>query len=262
MNCRMCGALLPQTGENCPRCGTTLSYSATTEAGPDDPTVGSLFEERRIAPPPNAPGSAFSNPYEPYTASLPAPRQRGRWVALTISALLLVALLIGGGLLVWLGSSSTSNAAAAATRTARTRAAATASAAAVPQTFVAKGSATTLKSTTTLVRQEGSSTISSFSQQGIIEGDLAGSYTNAEVLTLSSDNAGILSGQITCTCMVAGRSGTLTWSYTGTQRADGNFQGQFFNIQGSGDLATLRGQGEFQGQGDHLTYISELHFAA
>jgi hypothetical protein len=233
-------------------------------AGPDDPTVGPAFEERRIPPPPDAHGSLFySSPYEPYTAGQqPGTRaRRGRHLALIVGAFLLAALLIGGGLLAWQHSSAASTAAvAAATSTVRAQAAATASAGS--QTFVAKGSATTLKSATTFVRQEGSNTVSGLTQQGTIQGGLAGSYTNEEVLTLSSENSGILSGRITCICTVAGRPGTLTWSYTGTQRADGNFQGQFFDLQGSGDLAALHGQGEFQGQGDHLTYRSELHFAA
>jgi len=52
------------------------------------------------------------------------------------------------------------------------------------------------------------------------------------------------------------------WSFTGTQAADGSFQGQFFDLQGTGDLAKLHGQGTFQGQGDDLTYSSQLHFDA
>lgn len=266
MNCRTCGALLPAGGENCPRCGTLLS--ATTEVGPDDPTVGSLWEERRAQPLPHAPGiSPYQNPYESYVAAPQTPTRRtGGRVALIAGALLLVALLIGGGVLAWLASSSASIAAntAAATRTARDQAAAAAaaSATAVPQTFVAQGSATVLKSTPPLVRQEGSRTISSFTQQGVIEGGIAGSYTNEETSTLASDNSGTFSGQVTCICTVAGKSGILTWSYTGTQAADGSFQGQFFAIHGTGNLATLHGQGNFQGQGPHLTYSSRLQFAS
>jgi hypothetical protein len=264
MNCSTCGAPLPERGGTCSRCGTALSYLATmTETGPDDPTVGSVFEERRIPPPP--PSASGFSPYQhldrPYADPPSSARHTGRYLVLLLGALLLGALLLGGGLLAWPTFSAASNA-ATSTRTAQTQIAATASAAAVPQTFAAQGSATVLKSASPLMRQEGSSMISAFTQQGAIEGGLAGSYTNEEVLTLSPDNTGTFSGQMMCSCTVAGKSGTLTWSYTGTEAADGSFQGQFFDIQGSGDLADLHGQGKFQGQGEHLTYSSELHFAA
>jgi hypothetical protein len=169
--------------------------------------------------------------------------------------------LISGGLFVWLESSSASNGAAAGvTTTAQARVTTTTSAAVTPQTFAVTGTATTLKSTITATRQEGSHKIVRMTQQGVIAGGITGLYTNEEILTLSTDSSGTLSGKITCTCTVAGKSGTLMWVYTGTQAADGSFQGQFFDLQGTGDLARLHGQGMFQGQEDHLTYSSELHF--
>jgi hypothetical protein len=161
-------------------------------------------------------------------------------------------LLISGGLFVWLESSSASNGAAAGvTTTAQARVTTTTSAAVTPQTFAVTGTATTLKSTITATRQEGSHKIVRMTQQGVIAGGITGLYTNEEILTLSTDSSGTLSGKITC---------TLMWVYTGTQAADGSFQGQFFDLQGTGDLARLHGQGMFQGQEDHLTYSSELHF--
>jgi hypothetical protein len=52
------------------------------------------------------------------------------------------------------------------------------------------------------------------------------------------------------------------WSYTGTSTANGSFQGQDFDVHGTGDLAKLHGQGEFQGQGLQGTYSSQLYFDA
>ncbi|HEX6557553.1 MAG TPA: hypothetical protein VF026_32615 [Ktedonobacteraceae bacterium] len=267
MNCRTCGTPLPSGAANCPQCGAATSFStAATAVAPDDPTIASSSEA--MAPPPNPYGSpAYDNPYASAPAlrapGPPLPTRSGKRSGLLVGALLLVVLLIGGGVLMWRMDASTSNAATAsvtATATAQAHVSATTSAVAALQPFPANGSATTLKSTTTATRQEGSNKIVSQTQHGVITGDIMGSYTNEETLTLAADNSGTFSGTITCTCTVTGKSGTLIWSYTGMQAADGSFQGQAFDFHGTGDLARLHGQGVFQGQGDHLTYSCELHF--
>lgn len=271
MNCRTCGTPLPVGAANCPQCGAATSfYSEATEASPDDPTIGSLVAPMAPPPPPNLYSAAYSNPYEPAALAPSAPRpplptRPSKRSGLIVGALLLAVLMIAGGVAAWLRYASESRAATAsvtATAIAQAHASATASAVAALQPFPANGSATTVKSTTTATRQEGSNKIVSETQQGVITGDIMGSYTNEETLTLAADNTGTFSGTITCSCAVAGKSGTLRWSYTGTQAADGSFQGQVFNLQGTGDLAGLNGQGTFQGQGDHLTYSCELHFDA
>ena len=265
MNCRVCGTPLPEGATHCPRCGAATSYySATTEASPDDPTVASS-----LPPPSNVSGSSpYHNPYESYHVTPlapppPSPQRRGKRIGLIVGAVLLTLLLIGGGVFAWLEYAAASNGAPASvttTATAQAHASATVSAVATLQPFPAHGSATTLKSTTTATKPEGSNKIVSQTQQGVITGDIMGSYTNEETLTLAADNSGTFSGTITCRCTVSGKSGTLMWSYTGTQAADGSFQGQVFDFQGTGDLARLHGQGVFQGQGNHLTYSCELHF--
>src|SRR5579859_6110461 len=261
MNCRACGTPLPEGATHCPRCGAATSYSsATTEASPDDPTVASPPE---TAAPLRLPAHVFGsspyhNPYEPYQVTPlapppPSPQRRGRRIGLIVGALLLVVLVIGGSVLAWRMYASANSAATSAvttTATAQTHASATTSALAASQPFPANGTATTVKSTTTATRQEGSNKIVSQTQQGVIAGDIMGSDTNEETLTLAADNTGTFSGTITCTCTVTGKSGTLIWSYTGTQAADGSFQGQVFDFRGTGDLARLNGQGTFQGQGD------------
>jgi len=98
--------------------------------------------------------------------------------------------------------------------------------------------------------------------QVVSYGDITGSFTTEGRSIVHPDNTASFSGRDTCTCTVAGKSGTLMWNFTGTQTADGSFQGQFFNLLGTGDLAKLHGQGEFQGQGNHWTYSAELHFDA
>lgn len=265
MNCRVCGTPLPEGATHCPRCGAMTSYySATTLAPPDDPTVASS-----LPPPSNVSGSSpYHNPYEsshvtPLAPPPPSPQQRGKRIGLIVGAVLLTLLLIGGGAFAWLAYAAGRSGAPASvttTATAQTHASATVSAVATMQPFPAQGSATMLKSTTTATKPDGSNKILNQTQQGVITGDIMGSYTNEETLTLAADNSGTFSGTITCGCTVSGKSGTLMWSYTGTQAADGSFQGHVFNFQGTGDLARLNGQGTFQGQGDHLTYSCELHF--
>jgi hypothetical protein len=199
------------------------------------------------------------NPYE--VPPPPSPQRPGNRIGIIVGVVLLVLLLIGGGVFALLQYSSARNAAAVAAL-ATTTAQATASASVAVQTFTAKGTITIVSSTTTNVQQDGSNTISSITQQAVIYGDIMGSYMSEETLILHLDKTGNFSGRSTCTCTVAGKSGTLMWSYTGTSTANGSFQGQFFDVHGTGDLAKLHGQGEFQGQGVHGSYSSELHFDA
>jgi hypothetical protein len=117
-----------------------------------------------------------------------------------------------------------------------------------------------VSSTTTQVVQDGSNKISRITEQWEIDGDVMGSFTVEETAILHPDKTGTSSGAVTCICTVAGKSGTLMWSFTDTGTADGSYQGQFFDFHGTGDLAKLHGQGTFQGQGSQATYAMELYF--
>ena len=266
MNCRACGMQLPEGATHCPWCGTATSYySATTEASPDDPTVASSPETAAPLPPPPhvAVSSPYHNPYESYQVTPLArpplsPQRRGKHIGLIVGVVLLILLLIGGGVFAWLEYATGSNAAAAAQAHATT----TASAEARSQPFPAKGTATGVSSTTTHVVQDGSNKISSITEQWVISGGIMGSFTVEETSILHPDKTATSSGSITCTCTVAGKSGTLMWSFTDTGTADGSNQGQFFDFHGTGDLAKLHGQGTFHGQGSHGTYSTELSFDA
>jgi hypothetical protein len=263
MNCRACGAHLPEGAAHCPWCGAATSYSsATTEASPDDPTVASPPETAAPLPPNVSGFSPYHNPYESYQvtplAPPPSPQRRGKHIGLIVGAVLLILLLSGGGVFAWLEYATGSNAAAAA----QAHATATASAEARSQPFPAKGTATGVSSTTTQVVQDGSNKISRITEQWVISGDITGSFTDEETTILHPDNTATSSGSSTCTCTVAGKSGTLMWSFTDMGTADGSYQGQFFDFQGTGDFAKLQGQGTFQGQGSHATYSTELSFDA
>lgn len=270
MHCQACGAQLPSEAKACPQCGTfTPAYYANAGASAYDPTLPAVSGSSPYAlsapPPPTQYGSnpydmSLQSPYHvnPYEAPPPPPPQRpGNRIGIIVSLVLLVLLLIGGGVLALLQYASARNAAAAAALATTT---AHASANAAVQHFTAKGTATILSNTTTSVRQDGQNRIYSLTVQDVSYGDITGSFTSEETSILHPDNAANFSGSSTCTCTVAGKSGTLMWSFSGTSTANGSFQGQFFDIHGTGDLAKLHGQGEFQGQGLHETYSSELYF--
>ena len=175
------------------------------------------------------------NPYE--APPPPPPRHPGKRIGVIVGIVLLVLLLIGGGVFAWL----------------RLTAAAT---------FTANGAFTVLDSTTTGVTQNGQDTIASYIEHGEFTGDLTGSYTLQGTNTVHPDKTGTGSGVITCTCTVKGKSGTLRQSTSYTIAADGSFQGQVFDFQGTGDLASLQGQGTFRGKGNNGTFSDQLHFDA
>ncbi len=278
MQCQACGAQLPSEAKACPNCGTlTPAYYANAGASAHDPTIPAVSGSSPYAmsaPPPST--QYGSNPYDrssqspyhvnPYEAPPPPPPQRpGNRIGIIVGVVLLVLLLIGGGVFALLQYSSASNAGAAAARattTAHANATATASTIAALQNFTAKGTFTILSRTITNVRQDGPNTIYSITEQEVDYGDVTGSYTSELTSILHPDNTGNFYGSSTCTCTVAGKSGTLMWSFSGTRTANDSFQGQDFDVHGTGDLAKLHGQGEFQGQGLHGTYSSELHFDA
>lgn len=282
MNCSACGTQLPQGAANCPQCGAATPYNYSyIGTAPNDPTVVSFPDSVAEQPPPPVYGSQsygaaaqssygsppYQNPYEPYDVAPPAPpppspQRPGKRIGIIAGVVLLVLLLIGSGVFAWFESSLARNAAAAAavaTTTAHTNATATASAIVAAQNFTAKGTYTILGRTTT-VRQNGSDKIYSITEQDVDYGDVMGSYTSVFTSIVHPDNTANFSGTSTCTCTVAGKSGTLMWSFTGTSTANGSFQGQDFDIHGTGDLAKLHGQGTFQGQGTHGTYATQFHF--
>lgn len=249
MDCQVCGTQLPAEARACPMCGTlTPAYYAPSGASADDSTIlaasGSSPSIMRASPlPPTQYGahlyaSSVPRPYpvNPYEAPPPPPlRGQGKRTGIIVGVVLLVLLLLGGGVFAWFRY-------------------------AVVATFPANGTFMIVNITTTSTQQVGQNTISSFTEQGVFNGDLTGSYTLEGTSTLRPDKTSTASGTITCTCTGAGKSGPLRFSLTSTSAADGSFQGQSFDYQGTGDLANLHGQGTFQGQGNHGTYTSQLHF--
>lgn len=249
MYCQVCGTQLPSEARACPKCGTlTPASSANASASPYDPTIPAVSgaSPSVMRTPPLPPTQYGANPYDsslqsPYPVNPyevpppPPPRRKGNRIGIIVGVVLLALLLIGGGVFAWLRFFST-------------------------PTFTANGTFTILNTTTTNTQHVGQNTIYSYIQQGADNGDVTGTYTDEETFTLHPDGTGAFSGTATCTCTVEGKSGTYTYSFNGTSKPDGSFQGQLVVFQGTGDLANLRGQGEFQGKGNQGTFSSQDHF--
>ncbi len=248
MQCRSCGTQLPEGVAFCPVCGALTPYRVS-ESGVAPPATD--YGSPPYGVPPQNPYKPL-NPYAvPLQAPLPPPPQRpGNRIGIMVGVVLLVLLLSGGGVFAVLQYASARNVAAAA------------SASGAVQNFTAKGTFTILSKTTTNVRQDGLNRIYSITEQEVDYGDVTGPYTVELTLMLHPDNTGDFYGTGSCTCTVAGKSGILMWSFTGTRTADDSFQGRSFDYHGAGELAKLHGQGEYQGQGLNGTYSLQLHFDA
>ena len=259
MNCSNCGAQLSGQSMYCASCGAaTQTYRTLTDASPDEATVewpDSSKQHPSMQTEHDSP--AYYGRSEPYSVTplppdkLNTPRRGGGKRVVVIVAVLVLVLLIGAGgafaLLRQSPGSSTNTSVSTST--------------AQKNTFTGKGTSTIVESKTLSTQQDGDNQINTVTLQAITYGDIAGSFTAQEDVTVRPDKTETFTGQSTCICTVSGKSGTLRWSLTGTQAADGKFQGRFFDFQGSGDLAGLHGEGVFQGQDNHDTYSVDMYFA-
>jgi hypothetical protein len=64
-------------------------------------------------------------------------------------------------------------------------------------------------------------------------------------------------GAETCTCTVAGKTGTVVFGFSGTGAPNGSFEGQFVITSATGDLANLNGRGTLQSPN---SYTGVIHF--
>ena len=247
MRCTTCGTQLPGGEAHCSGCGNvTPHYYALSQATSDAPTVVSLAEGRALPlQSANHDSTTYQNPYEPPNIMLPPPpplqQRRGKRLGVMIGGVLLILLLMGGGVFAW-------------------RVYLAPGKPVVPQHFTVQGTSTKIDSNTASTRQDGNNQISHITEHWLIYGGITGQMTNDEIVTTHPDKTVAFTGTSTCACTVSGKSGTLTWSFTGIQAADGSWQGQFFDVRGASDLSRLHGQGTFHGLGVHNTYSSELYF--
>jgi hypothetical protein len=78
---------------------------------------------------------------------------------------------------------------------------------------------------------------------GVATGDITGTFSERLNIVTHPDGSQNLQGNATCTCAVAGRTGTLVFdNITGTTNSSGISDAHFV-LSGSGGLAGLHGQG-------------------
>jgi len=92
-------------------------------------------------------------------------------------------------------------------------------------------------------------------------GSFTGPYTEQFVFVTHPNGTATVQGTLTCTCVVDGRTGTLTLRFEGTQAGPAAaVDGQFVVQDATGGLAGLRGVGTFHDVGPAGTYTVRYHF--
>jgi hypothetical protein len=78
---------------------------------------------------------------------------------------------------------------------------------------------------------------------GVLTGDITGTFTEQLHIVTHPDGSQNVKGNATCTCAVAGRTGTLVFdNIAGTANASGVSEAHYV-LSGSGGLADFHGQG-------------------
>jgi hypothetical protein len=96
---------------------------------------------------------------------------------------------------------------------------------------------------------------------GTFTGTFQGDETEVGVLVGFCNGAWSFKGFLTFTGTVDGdRSGTLEMRIVGTSPDMASWEGTWVILSGTGDLATLRGQGTWEGAPGVLTYDGNYHF--
>jgi hypothetical protein len=94
---------------------------------------------------------------------------------------------------------------------------------------------------------------------GAFTGTFAGTYSEDLRIVVHKDGSDNFSAELTCACVVDGRTGTMTVKLDGTgSLPGGTFQAHYRIVAGTGDLANLRGEGMLSFPPP--TYSGEHHF--
>ena len=88
-------------------------------------------------------------------------------------------------------------------------------------------------------------------------GTFTGTATQQATSVMHPTGAANFFGAETCTCTVAGKTGSLVFGFSGTSAPDGSFEGQFVIVGGTGNRANLNGRGTIQSPN---TYTGMIHF--
>jgi hypothetical protein len=88
-------------------------------------------------------------------------------------------------------------------------------------------------------------------------GTFTGTASQQATTVVHRTGAANFFGAETCTCTVAGKTGSLVIGFSGTSAPNGSFEGQFVIVSGTGDLANLNGRGTIQSPNN---YTGVIHF--
>jgi hypothetical protein len=88
-------------------------------------------------------------------------------------------------------------------------------------------------------------------------GTFTGTASQQATTVVHRTGAANFFGAETCTCTVAGKTGSLVIGFSGTSAPNGSFEGQFVIVSGTGDLANLNGRGTIQSPN---VYTGVIHF--
>jgi hypothetical protein len=88
-------------------------------------------------------------------------------------------------------------------------------------------------------------------------GTFTGTASQQATTVVHPTGAANFFGAETCTCTVAGKTGSLVIGFSGTSAPNGSIEGQFVIISGTGDLANLNGRGTLQSPN---SYTGVIHF--
>ncbi len=111
--------------------------------------------------------------------------------------------------------------------------------------------------TSTQVRMADGNLIISQTVTQTLMGTFTGTASQQSTTVVHPTGAANFFGAETCTCTVAGKTGSLVFGFSGTVAPDGSFEGQFVITGGTGELANLDGRGTIQSPG---TYTGVIHF--
>jgi len=111
--------------------------------------------------------------------------------------------------------------------------------------------------TSTQVRMADGNLIISQTVTQTLMGTFTGTASQQATTVVHPTGAANFFGAETCTCTVAGKTGSLVFEFSGKVAPDGSFEGQFVITGGTGELANLDGRGTIQSPG---TYTGVIHF--
>jgi hypothetical protein len=88
-------------------------------------------------------------------------------------------------------------------------------------------------------------------------GTFTGTASQQATTVVHPTGAANFFGTETCTCTVAGKTGSVVFGFSGTGAPNGSFEGQFVIISATGDLANLNGRGTLKSPN---SYTGVIHF--